>query len=251
MSRRSKDDYVQVFRSLRRRLGDLSVEWIMLDFEAATWQAIREVFPDAVIRGCVFHFTQRIYRKITTEGLSTAYQQHGDKFEFFRKIMSLLYLPVEQIEPAFNRLMEVAEGVGGPVLRVCEYISRTWIHGSVWRPLNWCVFREEVRTNNDLEGWHRRINARACSANLGLYKLANLLREESETVDLHIRLVSQHLLTKIRRKKYVTIHGRLHQAWDDYEEEKLTTTELLRIISHINALGPSTAVHHMLDDDEA
>ncbi|KAH3822304.1 hypothetical protein DPMN_124079 [Dreissena polymorpha] len=100
-------------------------------------------------------------------------------------------------------------------------------------------------------GWHRRINARACSANLGLYKLANLLREESETVDLHIRLVSQHLLTKIRRKKYVTIHGRLHQAWDDYEEEKLTTTELLRIISHINALGPSTAVHHMLDDDEA
>ncbi|KAH3832068.1 hypothetical protein DPMN_105344 [Dreissena polymorpha] len=100
-------------------------------------------------------------------------------------------------------------------------------------------------------GWHRRIDARACSANLGLYKLANLLREESETVDLHIRLVSQHLLTKIRRKKYVTIHGRLHQAWDDYEEEKLTTTELLRIISHINALGPSTAVHHMLDDDES
>ncbi|KAH3878952.1 hypothetical protein DPMN_002853 [Dreissena polymorpha] len=100
-------------------------------------------------------------------------------------------------------------------------------------------------------GWHRRINARACSANLGLYKLANLLREESETVDLHIRLVSQHLLTKIRRKKYVTIHCRLHQAWDDYEEEKLTTTELLRIISLINALGPSTAVHHMLDDDES
>ncbi|KAH3868814.1 hypothetical protein DPMN_031968 [Dreissena polymorpha] len=54
---------------------------------------------------------------------------------------------------------------------------------------------------------------------------ANLLREESETVDLQIRL--------IRRKKY-----------------KLTTTDLLRIISHINALGPSTAVHHMLDDDE-
>ncbi|KAH3814424.1 hypothetical protein DPMN_142922 [Dreissena polymorpha] len=71
----------------------------------------------------------------------------------------------------------------------------------------------------------------------------NKTLRESETVDLHIRL--------IRRKKYVTIHGRLHHAWDDYEEEKLTTTELLRIISHINALGPSTAVHHMLDDDES
>ncbi|KAH3830024.1 hypothetical protein DPMN_103259 [Dreissena polymorpha] len=69
-----------------------------------------------------------------------------------------------------------------------------------------------------------------------------IVKPESETTDLQIRL--------IRRKKYVAIHGRLHQAWDDYEEEKLTTTDLLRIISHINALGPSTAVHHMLDDDE-
>ena len=50
---------------------------------------------------------------------------------------------------------------------------------------------------------------------------------------------------KIRRKKFVEIHGRLHQAWDDYEEEKLSTTDLLRTISHINALGPSTAVHHV------
>ncbi|KAH3863336.1 hypothetical protein DPMN_026321, partial [Dreissena polymorpha] len=50
---------------------------------------------------------------------------------------------------------------------------------------------------------------------------------------------------KIRRKKFVEIHGRLHQAWDDYEEEKLLTTDLLRTISHINALGPSTAVHHV------
>ncbi|KAH3768289.1 hypothetical protein DPMN_169501 [Dreissena polymorpha] len=66
--------------------------------------------------------------------------------------LPLPYLPVEQIEPVFNKLTEVAEGVGGPVLRVCEYIARTGINGSVWRPLNWCVFREEVRTNNDLEG---------------------------------------------------------------------------------------------------
>ncbi|KAH3750798.1 hypothetical protein DPMN_185332, partial [Dreissena polymorpha] len=49
----------------------------------------------------------------------------------------------------------------------------------------------------------------------------------------------------IRRKNFVEIHGRLHQAWDDYEEEKLSTTDLLRTISHINALGPSTARHHM------
>ncbi|KAH3733815.1 hypothetical protein DPMN_040250 [Dreissena polymorpha] len=45
-----------------------------------------------------------------------------------------------------------------------------------------------------------------------MYKVAALLRDESETVDLQIRLVSQHLLTKIKRKTFVEIHGRLHQA---------------------------------------
>ncbi|KAH3890597.1 hypothetical protein DPMN_014682 [Dreissena polymorpha] len=130
-----------------------------------------------------------------------------------------------------------------------------------------------------------------CIVDLRLTSAVHSYTPESETVDLHIRLghlwngvspvsctiprnqltrlsggdghmgdnpgaldkkqKQQHLLTKIRRKKYVTIHGRQHQAWDDYKEEKLTTTELLRIISHINALGPSTAVHHMLDDDES
>ncbi|KAH3730541.1 hypothetical protein DPMN_056531 [Dreissena polymorpha] len=39
------------------------------------------------------------------------------------------------------------------------------------------------------------------------------------------------------------------EAWGDYEEEKLSTKDLLRTISHINALGPS-AVHHTFDDDE-
>ncbi|XP_052232878.1 uncharacterized protein LOC127845779 [Dreissena polymorpha] len=59
MSRRSKEDYVQVFRSLRRRLGDPIVEWFMLDFEAATWQAIREAFPGAVIKECVLENQRR------------------------------------------------------------------------------------------------------------------------------------------------------------------------------------------------
>jgi hypothetical protein len=124
---------------------------------SATWQAIREVFPGSIVKGCVFHFTKRIYRKIQAEGLATAYMQKVDKYEFLRKLMSLPYLPVEQITAAFDRLKIVAEEAGGPVLNVVEYMERTWIRGSVWNPSNWSVFRELVRTNNDLEGWHRRL----------------------------------------------------------------------------------------------
>ncbi|XP_052809495.1 uncharacterized protein LOC128237959 [Mya arenaria] len=119
----------------------------------------------------------------------------------------------------------------------------------MWRPENWSVFREHIRTNNDVEGWHRRINTKAGRANLGFYVLVPLLRDESETVDLQIRLVSEHLLTRIQRKKFASIHGRLFDAWDRYEEDELTTTQLLRRISNIAGLGPTTPSDDVHDGD--
>ncbi|KAH3748838.1 hypothetical protein DPMN_183294 [Dreissena polymorpha] len=35
---------------------------------------------------------------------------------------------------------------------------------------------QTVRTNNDVEGWHRRINTRAGRADLGFYMLVPLIR---------------------------------------------------------------------------
>ena len=84
------------------------------------------------------------------------------------------------------------------------------------------------------------MNGKAAHSNLQFYKLILLLRSEAETVDIQIRLVSDNLLCKIRRKKYINIHGLLEKAWDGYEEEELTTTGLLRRVSHINGLGPLT-----------
>ncbi|XP_053381681.1 uncharacterized protein LOC123533370 [Mercenaria mercenaria] len=240
MSRRTKQDYIAVLTSLRSMLERPQVEWFMLDFEAAAWQALREVFPGCVLKGCVFHWSQRVYRKIQSEGLTTAYLEKEDKYRFLRKLLSLPYLPSEQIPAAFHQLKQQALEVGGPILHVTQYVQGTWIEGSMWQPNHWSVFRETVRTNNDVEGWHRRINTRAGRADLGFYLLVPLLRREAETVDLQIRLVSAHLLTRLHRARYARLHGALFDAWDKYEDGELTTTPLLRRCSNIAGLGPST-----------
>jgi len=41
-----------------------------------------------------------------------------------------------------------------------QYVRRNWVDGC-WRPATWSVFRQPVRTNNDVEGWHHRLNAKA------------------------------------------------------------------------------------------
>lgn len=42
---------------------------ILMDFELATMNAVRLVFPDVKIAGCFFHFCQAIYRNIQNHGL--------------------------------------------------------------------------------------------------------------------------------------------------------------------------------------
>ena len=56
----------------------------MVDYEAAIWQALKSVFPDASLKGCVFHFIQAIWKKVQEVGLQTAYNEKKETNSFIR-----------------------------------------------------------------------------------------------------------------------------------------------------------------------
>ena len=47
-------------RSIKLTLGDVVVERILGDFEKAAWQAVRNVFENIELKGCLFHYSQVI-----------------------------------------------------------------------------------------------------------------------------------------------------------------------------------------------
>ena len=79
-------------------------------------------------------------------------------------------------------------------------MSKQWFDNNTWSVGNWCAFRRVVRTNNDIEGWHLRINNRAAKSNLNLYLLIPFLHWESSMVGLQLQLVVEQSF-KIKYQK--------------------------------------------------
>ena len=77
-----------ILQTLQKVVGTLPdapiVVGFMVDFESAMWRALREVFPDASIKGCVFHLTQAVWRKVQDLGLQTAYSEKKSTYNFVR-----------------------------------------------------------------------------------------------------------------------------------------------------------------------
>jgi len=58
-------DYTKILKTLKMILPMVQTKTFVVDFEAGLWKAIRHVFPEASVKGCVFHFSQALYKHIS------------------------------------------------------------------------------------------------------------------------------------------------------------------------------------------
>ena len=99
-------------------------------------------------------------------------------YNFCRKIIALPLLPAAVISDTFSRLCD--EVTTNPILtQLSSYVQRTWMESSVWPVEAWNVYGQSVRTNNDCEGWHLRLNRKAQKHTLTFYLLVTLLYQEA------------------------------------------------------------------------
>jgi hypothetical protein len=130
----------------------------VVDFEAAIWTAVKDVLPEVIIKGCAYHWTQAIYRKIQEVGLSTADRKDLATNNLCRRLMAMPLIPPEHIEKMFYELQN--DATTNKLHDLFQYVERIWIQGTTWGPKTWSVFMEIIQTNNDFEGWHRRFHER-------------------------------------------------------------------------------------------
>ena len=166
------------------------IQVVVSDFERAVWSAVSSTLSGVVQRGCAFHFGQAVWRNVQSLGLQQAYASDDGVRRLCRKTLALPFLPADAIVDAVTALQHEARH-HNLLTQHLTYIEQNWVQSSVWPPSAWSVYRQPVRTNNDVEGWHHQLNAKAHHGRLNMYQLIQLLKAEADMVTVNVKLLSE------------------------------------------------------------
>ena len=108
--------HVRLLQQVKQLQPDASPETIMTDFEPAIVSASRQEFPMARHRGCFFHFSQCIFRRIQAKGLQRRYETDVEFAMKMRLLSALAFVPTEDVVDASevlsgDNMPEEAQGV--------------------------------------------------------------------------------------------------------------------------------------------
>lgn len=151
--------------------------------------------------------------------------------------MALPHLPSEHVDRAFNQLkLRAPLGEQMKAVReLLEYFHKNWINNTKTPPSTWSTFKRFIRTNNDVEGWHRKLNSALDEDHPNMYKLIERIVLETADLPLQIRLVAQEKLMRRTRKDAASKHAQLEELWARYEAKEFTVSQYLRECStHID-----------------
>ena len=237
MSGKSKSDYKSVFKALTDQTpAEPRVCSITADFEAAVWRAIRQVLPQVNIHECVFHFTQAVWRKIQQLGLQVAYNKKSSTYNFCRYLMALPFLPSEYIPAQFQLLRSTETSTTISQLLDCYHDQ--WMHNETFPISSWSVYGRPIRTNNDIEGWHKRFNNMANHQHkLNLYQLISILHTEANNIKLQTMMISNGTVLRHYRSKYKKTQAIIMNAWEQLRDGNFSAKKVLKICSRVN--GPT------------
>uniref|UniRef100_A0A6P7FYN1 Uncharacterized protein LOC114332088 n=1 Tax=Diabrotica virgifera virgifera TaxID=50390 RepID=A0A6P7FYN1_DIAVI len=106
LQNKSEITYVRVFQKLLELKLTLNPASIMSDFEKAIQTAAAQAFNGVEIVGCLFHLGQSLWRKVQECGLTEEYQNNENVRQYTKMLLSLSFVPVNDVIVAFEELTE-------------------------------------------------------------------------------------------------------------------------------------------------
>lgn len=228
LPKKDKVSYTRMFHLIgqaARRFGhQFQPSTVCIDFEMAVIETIQHIFPNSRIRGCLFHYSQAIWRKVQELGLSVRYKEDMAFNRLVRRASALPLVPLESIDSVWmEALNEVNDDVA---VQFMDYVTLTWVdRAAAMFPVEmWNQYDkvDKYRTNNHLEAWHGVINRELGRPHPNLFKLIDTLKEKQHDVEHHLRLMQAGAPPPVQRNAYKQVTERLIRLKTRLEQQDIS-----------------------------
>ncbi|KAG0441605.1 hypothetical protein DMUE_0921 [Dictyocoela muelleri] len=116
----------EIIDLLRRFSIELSPYLILIDFEYAAFNSIRDLFTNSEVRGCLFYFGQAIWRKLLNLGLKTMYTDDSNFRYCVNMITELSLIPIKDIDKGLDIIKRSFFYIMASECFI-DYVENTWL----------------------------------------------------------------------------------------------------------------------------
>ncbi|CAF4818092.1 unnamed protein product [Rotaria magnacalcarata] len=218
---------------------------IMTDFETGTIKSIKEMLPNVLHKGCLFHFAQAVWRQVQSKGLATKYKEDECFRLNVKKLIALAFVPVGDVTTACDSVTEQFDDDADDLL---DYFEKTWIGERKRRGASrkntqfaqqlWNVYDRVVaglpRSNNSVEGWHNAFASRVSINHPNIIKLTEKIRREQSKFEIDITEIAQGYQIRTQKACYRKLDDRIERLVSTYDSSQLDQylTNMAGNISH-------------------
>lgn len=257
LQRKSMSTYESMLNTILKKCeeNNLCIDPVIVhvDFERAMILAIKNVLGDHItIKGCFYHLTQSVHRKIQELGLENLYRNDEAFSEYCRKLDSLAFLPTTDVKAGMDYLKSV---MCDDAIDLVTYFDSTYVNGTYRRiaqndlsitlrncppmfpPNIWNVhestLRNEDRTNNRTEGWNHRFSKLVGHNHPTVWTLITKIRLEVASDETKM---AQDDIGRYEPKKKHTIYEKMQikliTLCEDYKNGKRNLENFLTAVAH-------------------
>ena len=182
-----------------------------MDFEQAAINAFHAVFPNSTLKGCFYHLSQNIYRKVQAGGLQERYASDEGISQMTRMLAALAFVPTNRVVDTFELLQQQVPPELEPI---ADYVENNYIGRPQRRgrrpprfPIDFWNIHDRIagglpRTNNSVEGFHRHIQASILCCHPNIWTFLKVLQKEQALNEIQITQMMAGQQAPPQRRQY-------------------------------------------------
>ena len=174
---KTKATYRRMLQQVFDRVGDNQLQDVLVDFEFAAINVFHLIDENVDVKGYFYHLSSNIWKKVQHFGLQQSYNEDQEFALRTRMLCAVAFVPPDNVIAGFEELSDLIRNTyQGEMDDLLDYFQENCIgqyrrnterRRSLFALNLWNMFHRTFddfpRTNNHVEGWHRRFQAQVSS----------------------------------------------------------------------------------------